>query len=94
MRIDTPGKDGETISKEVVVGGGVRVKVEGSHFRVTGEVLQVNDVEAQVFVKGEDFEGWVNKENIVDAMDPGTYALDHAINVTAWKYPAKGDTSM
>jgi hypothetical protein len=81
MIIKTPGKKGTIIEKPVEVGGGVSIRIQGTLYLLTCKVLQINEDEKTVEVKGVDFQGWISQDAIKDCMNPGTYALDNAINV-------------
>lgn len=69
--------------KDIQVGGGVQIRVEGTLYRVTAEVLGVDESLQAVEVRGKDFEGTVHLSQITDAMDPSVFAYDNAINVLA-----------
>jgi hypothetical protein len=63
--------------KEVLVGGGIVRRVQGTVYMLTCEVLRVDESDQTVEIK----EGWLRAEDIVDVMSPGAYAIDNAINV-------------
>lgn len=75
MIIQTPTKE-----KPVVVGGGVTVPVPGTLYHTTCEVLEVDEHQGRVRAKGIGFEAWFAKEVIRDAMSPGDFAIQNAIN--------------
>jgi hypothetical protein len=81
MIIQTPGPDKTVIEKTVQVGGGVVIQVPGTLYRATVQVLEIDESDQSVRVKGVGFEGWATKAQIKDVQDPSTYAIDHAINV-------------
>jgi len=81
MIIETPGPNKSIIEKTVEVGGGVSIRIQGTLYRITCKVLQINETEKTVEVKGVDFQGWVSQDAIKDCQSPGDYALDNAINV-------------
>lgn len=81
MIIHTPGPDNTIIDKTVQVGGGVVIRVPGTLYSTTCEVMQIDTVDQSVKVKGVGFEGWVTKAEIKDVQLPGTFAIDRAINV-------------
>jgi hypothetical protein len=65
--------------KEVQIGGGVIIAIPETLWRVNAEVIEV--IEGFLKIKGADFDGWVPQEWVKDVLSPGTFALDHAINV-------------
>lgn len=81
MTIETPGPNKTIIEKPVQVGGGVVIRVTGTLYQTTCKVLTVDEENQTIEVKGVGFQGWINKEDAKDAISPGDYALDHAINV-------------
>ena len=84
IKITTPGPDNTTIEKEVQIGGGVTIRVSGTLYLTTCEVIEIDESGADDFpvkVKGVGFEGWVQLNQITDAMDRSQYALEHAMNV-------------
>lgn len=84
IKIQTKGPDGETIEKPVEVGGGVTIRVPGTLYSTTCQVIEVDESgkdDYPVKIKGVGFEGWVMVSQITDAMSSSQYALDHAMNV-------------
>ena len=80
MFVDTT-KGGETVQKEVQVGGGVVIEVPGTRWRVNAEVIAIAPDQQSLSVKGADFEGWIPRAQVKDVLSPGVFAIDNAINV-------------
>jgi len=73
--------DTGTSQKEIRIGGGVVIEVPGTRWRVNAEVLAITQDEQMLKVKGPDFEGWIPRTQVKDALSPGDFAFDTAINV-------------
>lgn len=72
MRIETPNPDpaGGPIIKEIVVGGGVRIRLEGTRYASEATVLSINEEEGLASVRGVGFTAVVNGAAILDATSP------------------------
>lgn len=84
ITIKTQGPDNQTVEKTVEVGGGVTIRVPGTLYSTTCQVIEIDESGADDFpvkIKGVGFEGWVQLNQITDAMDKSQYALEHAMNV-------------
>ena len=79
--VNTPGLNGSVIKKTIQVGGGIVFRIPGTILSVTCEVLTIDEENQSVEVKGMSFQGWLHVNEIKDVLNPGTYALDNAINV-------------
>lgn len=78
--VNTPGLNGSVIEKTVQVGGGIVFRIPGSLLSVTCQVLTIDEDSQSIEVKGDNFQGWLHVNEIKDVLNPGTYALDNAIN--------------
>jgi len=73
-----------TTTKPIEVGGGVRIRVDGTHYMMMCEVVALDESgqdDYPIKVKGIGFEGWIKLDWVTDALDKAAYALERAINV-------------
>lgn len=72
MRISTPNPDpeGPPIMKDVVVGGGVRVRLEGTRWATEATVAAIDEEAQTATVRGVGFTAIVNIPAIMDATTP------------------------
>lgn len=70
MEIETPTKSGGTITKQIRVDGGVKFRVNGFRFLMDGTVLEIDEDAQQLRVHGQDFDGWIPREQVVDSITP------------------------
>ena len=68
-------------TQEIRAGCGVTIQVPGTRWAVNAEVLELDEAAQTVKVKGADFEGWIQKQQITNVIPPSEYVLDNAINV-------------
>jgi hypothetical protein len=80
MIIETPTKAGNTLGKRVEVGGGIAVPVPGTRYYTNCEVLEIDDAGNRVLGKGIGFTAWFHQSVIKDALSPGDFAVQSAIN--------------
>lgn len=80
MVISTPTKSGQPINKLVTIAGGIMIQVAGTRYNTTAEVLEIDEANQRVRAKGVGFECWVEKAQIKDAISPGDFAVQTAIN--------------
>lgn len=73
--------DTGTGQKEICIGSGVVIEVPGTRWRVMAEVIDISQDQQMLKVKGADFEGWIPRIQVKDALLPGNFALDNAMNV-------------
>lgn len=81
MIIETPGPNKTIIKKTIEIGGGVIIRIPGTLYQTTCKVLTINEEEESIEIKGVGFQGWILKADAKDAISPGDYAIDYAINV-------------
>lgn len=81
MRVQTKGKKGKVLDKEVVVGCGVVVRVPGMRYTLEAEVLEIDEEAQAIRIKAEGKEGIAEISDILDVVDKSAHALNHAINV-------------
>lgn len=77
MIVQIKGED-----KEVLVGCGVTVPIPGTRFRITAEVVEINEDEGRVRIKGKDFDTWASQVYILGVMSPSDFAIYNATNTT------------
>lgn len=68
MEITTPREDGPPITKQVVVGGGVKLRIEGVRSTLWVKVIEIKSDQALV-VEFENAPQTVGAFGIIDAMD-------------------------
>lgn len=69
MEITTPSEDGPPIIKTVVVGGGVKLRVEGFRTTLWVKVIEIKNDQVLV-VEFENNAQTIGAFGIIDAMDP------------------------
>jgi hypothetical protein len=65
----------------IEVGGGVVIQVPGTRFRVTLEVIEIDENSDMLRVRGEGVEGWITQGQVQDVLTPSNFAFDNAINI-------------
>lgn len=84
VTVEIPSASGTPIVKPVEVGGGVRIRVEGSHYMMICEVIALDDSgldDYPIKIKGIGFEGWITLAWVTDVLSKAEYALERALNV-------------
>jgi hypothetical protein len=67
-------------TKRPEVGGGVEVQLGDTKYRVTAEILEIDDSDGTLRVKANGKEAWIYGHEVLDVLAPGDYALDRALN--------------